>query len=327
MHYLGMDVAKAKLDCLLLSEDGDKGKSKSIANSRSGIADFLAWIGKQHISPDELHVVMEGTGVYHEQAAQALADAGVTVSIVNPAQVKNFGRGLAIRTKTDGTDSYVLARYGALLKPAAWTPPAPEARMLQALLARREAIAQDLHRERNRQEKAEATDTPELIRRSLSDSIEFISKQLAQLQQDINQHIDRHPDLKADLVLLQSIPAVGPQVGNNMLAVMHGHDFGSAEQLAAYLGLVPIERQSGSSVLGRAKLSKAGPAKIRALLYMAAVVATRCNPHVKAIYERLLARGKSKMSALGAAMRKLVHLCFGVLKTRQPYQRDYAKIA
>ncbi|HEX5336841.1 MAG TPA: IS110 family transposase [Gallionella sp.] len=327
MRYLGMDVAKAKLDCLLLNEGGDKGKSKSVANSHIGIADFLVWIGKQQISPNELHVVMEGTGVYHEQAALALADAGVTVSIVNPAQVKDFGRGLAVRTKTDGVDSYVLARYGALLKPVAWKPPAPEARMLQALISRREAIAQDLQRERNRQEKADATDTPVLIRKSLSDSIEFLSKQLAQLQQDIDQHIDRHPGLKNDLALLQSIPAVGPQVGNNMLAVMHAHNFGSAEQLAAYLGLIPVERQSGSSVLGRARLSKAGPAKIRAVLYMAAVVATRCNPHVKALYGRLLARGKSKMSALGAAMRKLVHLCFGVLKTRQPYQRDYAKIA
>lgn len=326
MRYLGMDVAKAKLDCLLLSEDGDKGKSKSVANSRAGVTNFLIWIGKQHISPDELHVIMDATGVYHEQAALALADAGVTVSIVNPAQVKNFGRGLAVRTKTDGMDSYVLARYGALLKPVAWTPPAPEARMLQALLSRREAIAQDLQRERNRQEKADATDTPALIRQSLLDSIEFLAKQLAQLQQDIDQHINCHPGLKSGLALLQSIPAVGPQVGSNMLAVMRSHDFGSAEQLAAYLGLVPVERQSGSSVMGRAKLSKAGPARIRAVLYMAAVVAIRCNPHVKAIYDRLLVRGKSKMSALGAAMRKLVHLCFGVLKNRQPYRRDYAKI-
>lgn len=328
MFYLGMDVAKTKLDCcLLLDAANSRRKSKVVGNTKSGVADLLAWVVKQHVSPEELHVVMEGTGVYHEQAALALADAGVTVSIVNPAQVKDFGRGLAVRTKTDGVDSFVLARYGALLKPAAWTPPAPEARMLQALIARRDAIAQDLQRERNRQEKAEATDTPAQIRLSLTDSIEFLSGQLAQLQQDIDQHIDHHPGLKDDLALLQSIPAVGPQVGNNMLAVMHCHDFGSAEQLAAYLGLVPVERQSGSSVLGRARLSKAGPARIRAVLYMAAVVATRYNPHVKAVYERLLARGKSKMSALGAAMRKLVHLCFGVLKTRQPYRYDYAKNA
>lgn len=298
-----------------------------MSNTKSGIADLLAWVAKQNVSPEALHVVMEGTGVYHEQAALALADVGVTVSIVNPAQVKDFGRGLAVRTKTDGVDSFVLARYGALLKPNAWVPPAPEARIPQALLARRVAIAQDLQRERNRQEKADATDTPDRIQKSLADSIGFLVKQLAELQQVIDEHIDKHPDLQKDMALLQSIPAVGPQVGGNMLSVMHSHHFNSAEQLAAYLGLVPVERQSGSSVLGRARLSKAGPARIRAVLYMAAIVATRCNPHVKAVYERLLARGKSKMSALGAAMRKWVHLCFGVLKTQQPYEHDYAKKA
>ena len=328
MFYLGMDVAKAKLDCcLLLDEASGRRKTKVASNAKSGIVDLLAWVAKQNVSPGALHVVMEATGVYHEQAAMALADAGITVSIVNPAQVKDFGRGLAVRTKTDGVDSFVLARYGALLKPVAWTPPAPEARMLQALLSRREAITQDLQRERNRQEKADATDTPDRIRQSLADSIEFLVKQLAELQQDIDQHIDRHPTLKDDMALLQSIPAVGPQVGGNLLSVMRSHEFSSAEQLAAYLGLVPVERQSGSSVMGRARLSKAGPARIRAVLYMAAVVATRHNPHVKAVYDRLLARGKSKMSALGAAMRKLVHLCFGVLKTRKPYQHNYAKIA
>lgn len=328
MFYLGMDVAKTKLDCcLLLDEAAGRRKTKVVNNTKSGIVDLLAWIAKQNVSPEELHIVMEATGVYHEQAAQALADASIAVSSINPAQIKDFGRGLAVRTKTDGVDSFVLARYGALLKPAAWQPPPPEARMLQALLARREAIAQDLQRERNRQEKADATDTPERIRQSLADSIEFLAKQLADLQQEIDRHIDQHPNLKDDMALLQSIPAVGPQVGGNLLSVMHSHNFGSAEQLAAYLGLVPVERQSGSSVLGRAKLSKAGPARIRAVLYMAAVVATRYNPHVKTVYDRLLARGKSKMSALGAAMRKLVHLCFGVLKTRQPYRSNYAKIA
>lgn len=328
MFYLGIDVSKAKLDCsLLLDATGTKRKSKSVANSKAGVSDLLEWAGKQGVQPADLHAIMEGTGVYHEQAAMALCDAGVTVSIANPAQVKDFGKGLAVRTKTDGIDSLVLARYGALLKPDAWTPPSPEARALQALLSRREAIAQDLQRERNRQEKTEATDTPELIRQSLCESIAFLQKQLDKLQQDIDDHINRHPQLKADLKLLTSIPAVGPKVGSSLLSVMHNHHFDSAEQLAAYLGLVPVERQSGSSVLGRARLSKAGPARIRAVLYMPAVVAIRHNPHVKAVYERLLAKGKTKMAAIGAAMRKLVHLCFGVLKTRTPYQDNYAKIS
>lgn len=325
MFYLGIDISKAKLDCtLLIDSDSIKRRAKSVANSKSGVSDLLDWVARQGVSPAALHVVMEGTGVYHEQAALALCDAGVTVSIVNPAQARDFGKGLAVRTKTDGVDSWVLARYGALLKPAAWTPPSREARVLQALLARREAVAQDLRREQNRQEKADATDTPELIRQSLTDSMAFLQKQLDKLQRDIDEHIDRHPDLKEDLKLLISIPAVGQRVGNTLLSIMHSHHFESAEQLAAYLGLVPVERQSGSSILGRAHLSKAGPARVRAVLYMAAIVATRYNPHVKAVYERLLAKGKAKMAALGAAMRKLVHLCFGVLKTRKPYHAAYA---
>jgi transposase len=139
----------------------------------------------------------------------------------------------------------------------------------------------------------------------------------------IDDHIDQDPTLKNDRELLESIPAIGSQSSTQLLAIMHAHTFNSAEQLAAYLGLVPIERQSGSSLNGRAKLSKSGPSHLRAILYMAAIVAIQHNAHVKAVYGRLLAKGKTKMSALGAAMRKLVHLCFGVLKTQQKYQPDY----
>lgn len=324
MLFIGIDVSKAKLDCsLLLDTSSGKRRAKTVANTKAGVSELLSWCAKQQAFPLELHAILEGTGVYHEQAALALSDVGVTVSIVNPAQVKDFGRSLGVRTKTDGVDSLVLARYGALLNPRPWTPPAQEARVLQALLSRREAIAQDLQRERNRLEKAEATETLPLIRQSILDSIAFLEQQLAKLQQDINDHINKHPNLKADRELLLSIPAVGPQVGNHLLAVMHNHSFQSAEQLAAYLGLVPIERQSGTSILGRPRLSKAGPARVRAVLYMAAIVGTQHNPHIKALYQRLQQRGKTKMSALGAAMRKLVHLSFGVLKTRQPYQANY----
>jgi transposase len=326
MFYLGIDVAKAKLDCcLLLDSDSTKRKSKSVANTKTGFITLLEWLERKGFSLPQLHAIMEGTGVYHEQAALALVDAGVTVSIVNPAQVKDFGRGLAVRTKTDGIDSFVLARYGALVKPGAWQPPPPEVRVLRALLARREAIAQDLQRELNRLEKADATNTPTLIRQSINDSISFLRKQIAKLREDIDTHIDCHPNLKRDMDLLASIPAVGRQTGCNLLAIIHSYHFTSAEQLAAYLGLVPIERQSGSSIMGRARLSKAGPPRIRAVLYMAAIVATKYNPHVKMVYDRLVARGKAKMAALGAAMRKLVHLCFGVLKTRMRYQANYAK--
>ena len=261
----------------------------------------------------------------HERAAIALHDAGMQVSIINPAQARDFAKGLAIRSKTDGLDSLVLARYGALVQPTIWIPPTPQARALQALLSRVDAVHQDLLREKNRQEKADATDTPELIRQSLADSIMFLQTQLKKLRQDIDDHINRHPELRDDAALLITIPGVGIKTSQHLLSVIHLHHFHTAERLAAYLGVVPIQRQSGSSVLGRPKLSKTGPSHIRAVLYMAAVVASRHNPHVKALYERLIASGKSKMSALGAAMRKLVHLCFGVIKNRQPYNKNYSQ--
>jgi transposase len=328
MFYIGIDVSKAKLDCsLLMDVTNNKRKSKVVINSTTGISDLLAWTNKQHAPNDELHAILEGTGVYHEQATQALHDAGVRVSIVNPAQVRNFAFGLAIRNKTDDMDSFVLARYGALVQPKIWIPPSKEARTLQALLKRREAIAQDLIRENNRLEKADSTDTPIIIRQSITDPIEFLKIQLTKIKQDIDDHTNNHTNLKEDLELLQSIPAVGPQVSNHLLAVIHNHDFDTSEKLTAYLGLVPVQRQSGSSISGRTHISKAGLPHIRAILFMAAITATRYNPHIKALYLRLLERGKSKRSALCAAMRKLVQLCFGVIKTRQSYQENYAHIS
>src|SRR5690606_10542836 len=148
--------------------------------------------------------------------------------------------------------------------------------------------------------------------------------ELKRLERAIDEHIDRHPDLKDDERLLTSIPGVGPRTGQTVLAVMHNHRFSSAQGLAAYLGLVSVPRQSGNSILGRSRLAKNGPGSVRAMLYLAAMAAIRYNPHIQALYTRLQANGKSRMSAIGAAMRKLVHLCFGVLKTRREYQPNYA---
>ena len=324
MFYLGIDVSKAKLDCcLLLDNTTFKRKDKSIANNHKGFNELLAWIKRQSVELNNVHIIMEATGVYHEQAAYALHDAGVKLSLTNPNYVRHFAHSLAIKTKTDGMDSFVLARYGLSTVPKLWIPAPVKARLLQALLNRREAIAQDLQRERNREEKALVANAPDKIQQSIESSIAFLEQQLQKLQDDIDDHIDKHPKLKQDVKLLESIPAVGERVGNTMLSVLHNHHFESAEQVAAYLGLVPVEHQSGTSVLKRPHLSKTGSASVRATLYMAAVVATKYNPHIKALYDRLLAKGKCKMLAIGAAMRKLVHLCFGVWKNQTPYKANF----
>ena len=262
---------------------------------------------------------MEATGVYHELAATVLFDAGARVSVVNPAHLRDFARGLAVKSKNDGQDSAVLARYGALVNPSPWQPEPPAVRELKALLARLDAIETDLRRELNRREKTEHSAVPQDVLDSLDHSIAFLREEQARLMECIREHIDRHPPLRKDRALLESIPAVGDKTAFRMLALLRSRAFTSATQAAAFVGLVPVEHQSGRSVCRRPRLSKAGNARVRAALYMAAVVATRYNPDIRVQYQRLLAAGKSKMSALGAAMRKLVHICFGVLKHQTPY--------
>lgn len=324
MYTLGVEVAKKKLDVCLLAPDSDPGRAKTVPNTPEGFVELREWLARQKV-PDlsQVHLIFEATGVYHQAAARWFFDAGAIVSIVNPAQTQAFGQGLAVRTKTDARDSQVLARYGRLVQPAAWQPPPAEIEALQALLHRLDAVEADLLREQHRQEKAEVVTQPDPVNQSLQQHIAFLEQEATRLQTAIREHIDRFPNLRQDRELLKSIPAVGEKTAQRLLAVLRSWEFQTADQATAFLGLVPIECQSGSSLHRRPRLSKAGAPRIRAALYMAAVVATRHNPHIRALYERLLARGKAKMAALGAAMRKLVQLAFGVLKHQQSYQADW----
>lgn len=325
MFYLGVDVAKAKLDCMLFDTSTKKQKSKVVPNTNAGFNLLLEWLAKNQAPVP--HVIMEPTGVYHEPAALALTDAGLSLSLVNPAQLRSFAQGLGVKTKTDKADSAVLARFGATQNPPLWQPPSHSARTLKALLARRDAVADDLLRERNRQETANATDTPPLVVDSIRGSIAYMEAELAKLQKMISDHIDNDPDLREKKGLLETIPGVGPRVSDHITALFAARKFDRAEQLAAYLGLVPVQWESGSSVKGRPRMSKAGPAHLRKLLYMPAIVAIRHNVHIKAHYDRLIEKGKSKMAALGAAMRKLAHLCFGVVNGGKPYDKKFAGAA
>lgn len=322
MYVLGCDVSKKRLDCaLLLSSEPLKLRSKVGVNNQPGCLALIEWACRQaRCSVAQLHVVMEATGVYHEAAAYALTQAGAKVSVVNPARVREFARSLAVRSKTDASDRVVLARYGAGMKPPLWQPPAPEIVALKALLSRLQAVEADLQREANRLEKAQISLTPQTVLDSLHKSLAFLRQEKAALEQRIDDHIEGHPQLKHDRGLLESIPAIGRKTARRMLCVLHSRAFHKASAVAAYLGLIPIQHESGSSVHRPPHLSKAGDATVRAALYMVAVVATRYNPDIRVHYERLRANGKSKMSALCAAMRKLVHICFGVIKNQRLYQ-------
>ncbi|MEI6066338.1 MAG: IS110 family transposase [Methylococcaceae bacterium] len=320
MNIIGIDVSKNKLDCAWPREEG-KLKTKVFSNTIAGWKELIDWSLKNTgLEIEQLHFVMEATGIYHEQLATSLYDAGAKVSVVNPAQVKFYAQGQGVRTKNDKKDSVVLARYGLKESPKLWQPEAFEIRTLKALIARLDGLEKDLQREKNRQEKALISKAPEEVLISLSQLIELLETEQQRLDNLIEEHINKHEKLKENKALLESIPGVGEVIATRMLMVIGSRQFESASQCSAYLGLVPVQHESGSSIKGRSRLSKAGNPVIRAKLYMAAVVATRYNPDIKAQYERLTSKGKSKMSALGAAMRKLVQICFGVLKHQQPYQ-------
>lgn len=218
-----------------------------------------------------------------------------------------------MRSKYDKKDSVVLARYGVNEKPKRWQPEAVEIRTLKALLSLLDSLEKDLQRERNRQEKAEISQAPKAVLGSLVLIIEALDAERQQLEKLIEEHINNHKPLKENKALLESIPGVGNVIATRMLMVIGSRQFDSPSQCAAYLGF-PVQHESGSSVRGRSKLSKAGNPTIRAKPYMAAVVATTYNPDIKAQYQRLTEGGKSKMSALGATMRKLVQICFSVIK-------------
>jgi transposase len=326
MAIIGVDVSKEKVDCFWLKDTGRRtGKSKVFKNTLEEFPALVGWmVAQTGEAPAQLHVVMEATGIYHEALAYALHAAGTKVSVVNPALVRDYAKSLAVRTKTDKQDARVLALFGAREPLRRWQPEPVEIRTLKALLARYEAVKQNHRREANRLEKAQITQVSAVVLQSIHTLLTELKKEQDRLEKCIRQHIDQHPDLKRDRRLLESIPGIGPVVSALMLAVLHSRSFNSASQCAAFLGLVPMQHESGSSVRGPTRLSKAGDARVRAKLYMAAVVAIQHNPDIRRHYLRLLQNGKSKMAALGAAMRKLVHICFGVLKHQTAYQTRIA---
>ena len=327
-HYIGIDVSKAKLDVAWLRDiNKNKVKTKVFKNEHADYPNLINWL-KSNVTEDlsGIHITVEATGVYHENLAYYLHDQGFRVSIVNPAFVRSYAESLGSRHKTDKKDSILLARFAYSTKPDLWTPPPAEARHLKSLITRLDALQEDLQREQNRQEKAEATDTAPIVKASIEQMVAALQDAIAKLNNDIDDHIDKHPNLKQDQELLKTIKGVGKVTSRQMLSLMHNKSFAKPSQAAAFLGLIPKQVQSGQ-FRGKTRLAKNGSSHIRAKLYMAAVVSTKHNPDIKAQYERLLANGKCKMQAICAAMRKLVHICFGVLKHQRPYQPQTAKIA
>jgi transposase len=320
---LGLDIAKAKFDAALVHQAHVS--HRVFPNTPDGFGQLQDWLKAQGVV--QVHVCLEATGTYGEAVALVLHEAGHRVSFINPARLKAYAQSTMTRTKTDKTDAVLLARFCQTHRLAAWTPPAAEVRELQALVRRLDSLQQMRQQEVNR---LASGVTAQAVRDSLQHMLGLLEAEIAKLEQLIHDHIQRHPQLKHQHELLDSIPGIGEATATRLLAEMGDwHAYSSARQLAAQAGVTPKQHLSGTSVRGKPRLCKTGSARLRKILYWPAVVAQQHNPIVQALCDRLRARGKHKMVTLGAAMRKLLHLVYGVLKSGKPFDPNYrqAKVA
>ncbi len=317
LPVLGIDVSKKTFHAALLRAEG-RTRQREFANNAAGFARLGSWLHRQEAAC--VHACLEATGSYGEQLARFLHQAGHRVSVVNPRQIRAFAESKLARNKTDPLDAVLIAGFCQAQQPAAWSPPPPEIAELEALVRRLDALEQIRQQEANRLEVARA-----VVRPSIAEHLEFLGQQIGKTQQAIHDHIDSHPDLRARHDLLVSIPGIAAKTAAKLLAeIPQLEQFSQARQVAAFAGLNPRQWSSGSSVRGRSRLSKIGSPRIRKALYMPALVALRHNPLIRGLARRLALRGKLPMVIVGAAMRKLLYLAYGVLKSGKPCDPSYS---
>lgn len=311
--FLGIDIAKRKFDAVLLVGTGKQ--HKVFDNDDSGFAGLLAWLGDE---AGRLHACMEATGGLGDDLALFLYEQGVTVSIVNPLRIKAFGQSEMVRTKTDKVDAGVIARFCRSQSPEPWQPPSPRMRELRALVRRCAALKE--MRVQELQRRAQGAASP-LVAKSLERMIESLDAEIDAVSVQVTLLIREDEALRESHALLTSIPGLGPQSAAVLLAeIPDFRAFSHNKQITAFVGLNPQDHQSGSSVRGRARISKIGNARVRAILYMCALSARHHNPTLKAFADRLKDAGKTPKVILVAVARKLLVIAYGVMKTRRPFE-------
>ncbi len=249
-YFTGIDVSKKKLDIAWLRDAATgKKKNKKLDNTALGHAMVAKWLtDSTKGKPEEIVVVLEPTGVYHESLALFLQQSGFHVVLANPGKAKKYAESRGQTHKTDKQDGLMLARYGEanldMLSP--WQPEPSEARELKVLLRRLNALEKDLQREYNRQEATEFSLSSDEVKKSLQQMIEALKAEIKRLTDDIDNHIDKHPQLKKNRQLLQSVKGVGAVISREMLCLLACKTFKDARQVSAFLGLIPKHRESGN---------------------------------------------------------------------------------
>jgi transposase len=312
---LGIDISKDSFHVEL--SVNEKLRHRKFSNRKEGFAELRVWLTKHKVA--QVHACLEATGPYSEALALYLHQQDHIVSVVNPAQIKAFGQSELLRNKDDRPDAGLIRRFCEKQRPARWTPPPPHLRELQALTRHLENLHETRQQQQNR---LEATNAKTVVK-SLRKLVAHLDAEIQRTEQQIADHIDSHPDLKQQCQLLESIPGIGQRTAAKLLAEIEGiSQYQSARQVAAYAGLTPKNKRSGT-LRGRTRLSKTGNSRVRKALFLPAIVARQHNPIVRAFCHRLAQRGKTKMQIVGAAMRKLIHIAFGVLKSGKMFDPNH----
>jgi len=331
MNHLccGIDISKDTAVFSLLDHDGESlSNPMTFKNTTPGFKTAIKWIRKltKPFKPYDLHIVMEATSVYYLSFAKFFnGQAGIIVSVVNPAQVHSFAGAELIRTKTDANDASVIARFAMAMSPRPWTPPAPHEEAMLSIVRHLEAVKDMVQAEKNRLHVLETVGSSTAgVQKEIRKHIKFLESQITDLGKGLKKLIKEHPDIDENVKLLCSIPGVGETTASAMLTEIGDISrFDNVKQLVAYAGIAPAEHQSGTSVRGKVMINKRGSRRLRKSLYMPAMVAAQHNPVIKKFYERLLAKGKKPICALVACMRKLLHIAYGVLKHKKEFDPNW----
>ena len=309
--FVGIDVSQVRLDIAVRP-----GASSSHPHDESAIAAVVEQL--RALRPTL--IVLEATGGMEIPLTSALATVDLPVVVVNPRQVRDFAKASGRLAKTDALDAQVLAQFAEVMRPQPRPLPDAATRALAALVTRRRQLVEMLTAEKNRLLSAASP-----IRKRVRVHIAWLERELDQTNAELSEAIRHSPVWRDKDELLQSVPGVGPVLTSTLLASLPELGTLTNKQIAALVGVAPLNRDSGT-LRGR-RTVWGGRAQVRAVLYMGAIVAARFNPVIRAFYQRLQRTGKAKKVALTACMRKLLTILNAMLKHRTPWRQMEARHA